>query len=121
MCRGGGGCAHCLSSWDPGDVVLRGMRGILTGQLKPWKNIIEDIDERYFLKPSDIFVIILQEKPPQDSFEPLANGAVNEEVDGGVDGEEEVVGAGQAQVPKRPYQGMLAPGLYENITLRLAR
>ena len=48
--------------------------------------------------PGDIF-IFPQENSPQDSLELLANGAVDEEVDGGVDGEKEVVGAGQAQVP----------------------
>ena len=61
------------------------------------------IDKKYFDKPSDICAIFLEEKSPQDSFEPLANGAVDEEVDGGVDSEEEVVGAGEAKVPKRPY------------------
>ena len=48
--------------------------------------------------PGDIF-IFPQENSPQDSLKLLAHGAVDEEVDGGVDAEKEVVGAGQAQVP----------------------
>ena len=90
-------------SWDSWGVILGGVRGILAGQFEPWNNIIKDLDKKYLDRPSDIFVIFLEEKSSQDSFEPLANGAVDEEVDGGVDSEEEVVGAGEAQVPERPY------------------
>ena len=48
--------------------------------------------------PGDLF-IFPGENSPHDSLELLANRAVDEEVDGGVDAEKEVVGAGQAQVP----------------------
>ena len=37
------------------------------------------------------------------TFELGPDGAVDEEVDGGVDGEGEMVGAGQAQVPGGPH------------------
>ena len=44
------------------------------------------------------------------TFELGPDGAVDEEVDGGVDGEGEMVGAGQAQVPGGPHQPLAAPG-----------
>ena len=39
------------------------------------------------------------ENSPQDHLKLLANGAVNEEVNWGVDGEKKMVGAGKAEVP----------------------
>ena len=44
------------------------------------------------------------------TFELGPDGAVDEEVDGGVDGECEMVGAGQAEVPCGPHQPLAAPG-----------
>ena len=44
------------------------------------------------------------------TFELSPDGAVDEEVDGGVDGECEMVGAGQAEVPGGPHQPLAAPG-----------
>ena len=46
------------------------------------------------------------------TFELGPDGAVDEEVDGGVDGEGEVVGAGQAEVPGGPHQPLAAPGTW---------
>ena len=46
------------------------------------------------------------------TFELGPDGAVDEEVDGGVDGEGEMVGAGQAQVPGGPHQPLAAPGTW---------
>ena len=58
--------------------------------------------------PCDIFVFPIK-NCPHDCLELSADRAVDEEVDGGVDGEKEVVGAGQAEVPGGSDQKVTAP------------
>ena len=64
----------------------------------------------------DKITIFLQKNSLQDCFELLANGAVDEEVDGGIDGKKEVISAGQAEVPGGSDQHVVTPG-YINIII----
>ena len=70
-----------------------------------WLIMLEILDNKF----ENLFQLqlrlctMLKKNSSSDCLEPIPNGAVDEEVDGCVDGEKEVVGACQTEIPGGSY------------------
>ena len=85
------------------------VRRVLAGKIK--SEHIKKLKEKCYKCYFPLYILVLlDEDSLQDCLELPADRAIDEEVDGGIDGEKEMVGAGEAEVPGGADEQVAAPG-----------